>query len=405
MREVTEIALNPIQTVGFAVLAYLVGTYLVAYFEALRKYCIPIPVVGGMLFGLIIFMGKQTGLFAITLTTQPLQEFFMNMFFSTIGFGASYVVVKRGGKKVFILLVLATFVVVFQNVLGILIAKMFGINPLYGVAAGSVSMAGGHGTSGAFGPELEAAGATGATAIAMASATIGLIAANIMGGPIASSNIDKYKLANAGASSAKIEDMVSAGTIESKKIFDSFLLILLAMGIGVFLSKAIVAYTPIHALPSYIGALIAGCLIRNIAEASGKITIHTSEVRCIGDIGIGIFLSMAMISLDIAQIATLAGPVLTAVLVILTAQAIFTLILSKYVVFRALGMDYEAGVISGGFVGLQMGATPNAVAVMKAVTTKYKEAPNVFLILPIVSGFLIDLVNAACVTVMLNIFG
>ena len=216
MREVTEVVLNPIQTVGFAVLAYLVGTYLVAYFEALRKYCIPIPVVGGMLFGLIIFMGKQTGLFAITLTTQPLQEFFMNMFFSTIGFGASYAVVKRGGKKVFILLVLAVFVVVFQNVLGILIAKMFGINPLYGVAAGSVSMAGGHGTSGAFGPELEAAGATGATAIAMASATIGLIAANIMGGPIASSNIDKYKLAGTGVSSAKIEDMISAGAIESK---------------------------------------------------------------------------------------------------------------------------------------------------------------------------------------------
>jgi ESS family glutamate:Na+ symporter len=114
---------------------------------------------------------------------------------------------------------------------------------------------------------------------------------------------------------------------------------------------------------------------------------------------------MAMVSLDLVQITTLAGPVLKAVLVILAAQAVFTFIFAKFVVFRALGRDYEAGVLCGGFVGLQMGATPNAVAVMKAVTTKYRDAPNVFLTLPIVSGFLVDFVNASCITVFLNIFG
>ena len=406
MHGVISITFNPIQTVALAVLAYLAGAYLIAHIESLRKYCIPIPVVGGMLFALLIFMGKETGLFNIVLTTQPIQEFFMNIFFTTIGFGASLAVVKKGGKKVLTLLVLAGGVVVLQNALGIGIASIFGIHPLYGVAAGSVSMAGGHGTAGAFGPELEAAGATGATAIALAAATIGLIVANLMGGPVASSNIDKYKLANAETSlSGKLGDVIQTGDLDPKRFFDSFLLILLAMGIGMFLGQAIVKFTPISALPSYIGALLIGSVIRNIAEATGKVKIHTGEVRCIGDIGIGIFLAMAMVSLDLAQVATLAGPVLMAVLVILAAQTVLTFIVTKFVVFRALGKDYEAGVLSGGFVGLQMGATPNAVAVMKSVTAKYKDAPNVFLILPIVSGFLLDLVNAAFITVVLNIFG
>ena len=401
-----EIVFNPIQTIGLAVIAYMLGAYLVARIEALRKYCIPIPVVGGMLFALLIFVGRQAGLFSIVLNTQPIQELFMNIFFTTIGFGASYAVVKKGGQKVLILLIAASVVVLLQNGLGIFIASMFGINPLYGVAAGSVSMAGGHGTSGAFGPELEAAGAAGATAIALASATIGLIVANIMGGPIARSTIDKYALASSSALSGKVEYAVSAVSIEPKKIFDSFLLILLAMGIGGFLSQAIVQFTPISALPSYIGSLIFGAIIRNIADGtSGKIKIHLDEIRCIGDIGIGIFLSMVMVSLNLVQIAKLAGPVLNAVLIILAAQTVLTYITTKFVIFKALGSDYEAAVLSGGFVGLQMGATPNAVAVMKAVTTRYKDAPNVFLILPIVSGFLLDLVNAACITVILNIFG
>jgi len=400
-----EVILNPIQTVGFAVIAYMIGAQLVARIEALRKYCIPIPVVGGMLFALLIFLGRQTGLFSIVLNTQPIQELFMNIFFTTIGFGASYAAVRKGGKKVLILLIAASVVVVLQNVLGISIASLFGISPFYGVAAGSVSMAGGHGTSGAFGPELEAAGAASATAIALASATIGLIAANIMGGPIARSTIDKYKLADVNASSGKAEEALSGGSVEPKKLFDSFLLILLAMGLGVFLSQAIVKFTPVSALPGYIGSLIVGAVIRNITEVAGKTKIHLNEVRCIGDIGIGIFLSMVMVSLDLAKIAKLAGPVLTAVLIILVAQAVLTFIFTKFLIFKALGSDYEAAVLSGGFVGLQMGATPNAVAVMKAVTTRYKDAPNVFLTLPIVSGFLLDLVNAACITILLNIFG
>ncbi|MCL2374711.1 MAG: hypothetical protein FWC65_05660 [Treponema sp.] len=406
MSEIITITFNPIQTIALAVLAYLTGAYLVANSQALRKYCIPIPVVGGMLFALLIFMGKKIGLVNIVMVTQPIQELFMNIFFTTIGFGASLAVVKKGGRKVLILLVLAAGVAILQNALGIGIASIFGIHPLYGVAAGSVSMAGGHGTAGAFGPALEAAGAAGATAIALAAATIGLVIANLMGGPVATSNIDKYKLAGIETSPAgKLNEVIKTEGIDSGRLFDSFLLILLVMGIGMFLSHAIVRFTPITALPSYIGALLTGAIIRNVAEASGKITIHSGEVRCIGDIGISIFLAMAMVSLDLTQVAALAGPVLMAVLAILAAQTLLTFIITKFVVFNALGKDYEAGVLSGGFVGLQMGATPNAVAIMKSVTTKYHDAPNVFLILPIVSGFLLDLVNASLISVALNIFG
>jgi ESS family glutamate:Na+ symporter len=405
MNEMREIFFNPLQTIGFAVIAYMVGAWIFARVEPLRKYCIPIPVIGGMLFALVIFGAKQLGLFSVVLTTQPIQELFMNIFFTTIGFAASYAAVKNGGQKVLILFVAASVVVVLQNVLGISIASAFGINPLYGVAAGSVSMAGGHGTSGAFGPELEAAGAASATAIALASATIGLIVANIMGGPIARGSIDKYKLCSVSDSSVRAEDTATSVIVEPKKIFDSFLLILLAMGIGGFLGQAIIRFTPVSALPSYIGSLIVGAIIRNIMDATGKDRIHQNEIRCIGDIGIGVFLAMVMVSLDLSQIAKLAGPVLSAVLVILAAQTVLTFIFTKIVIFKALGSDYEAAVLSGGFVGLQMGATPNAVAVMKAVTARYKDAPTVFLTLPIVSGFLLDLVNAACITIILNIFG
>lgn len=402
------ITLDMIQTLALAVIVLLFGQFLCNRISILKRFCIPSPVVGGLLFSLLALWGQQSGLFSFKLDTT-LQRFFMMLFFTTIGFTASLQILKRGGLQVFIFLFGAVVLVTLQNAVGVSLAKMFGLNPLLGLATGSVPMTGGHGTAAAFGPILEELGAVGANTVAIASATFGLVMGSMIGGPIARTIISKNKLATAhdegGQDTKETEENEAANalhpvmTLKPNDILVGFYLISIALGIGSIFSflfeKAGLTF------PAYIGSMFAAAIIRNIADYSGgKLTVCMDEIGTLGDLFLSIFLAMALMSLRLWELAGLAGPMV----VMLLGQTVLTGAFAFFITFRIMGKDYDAAVMTAGHCGFGMGATPNAMANMKAVTNRYGPSVKAFFIVPIIGSLFIDFFNASIITLFMNIF-
>ena len=322
----------------------------------------------------------------------------MNMFFCSVGFAAAFKMLKKGGKLVFIFLALAIAMVVAQNAMGAGIAAAFGLNPLLGIATGSVPMVGGHGTSAAFGPILEAAGLEGGTAVAVASATFGLVAGCLIGGPIASSVIKKYDLKpTANASGNEVEEEV-AGTIDGGRFLNAIMFLLVALGIGTIIGKYLTLWTGIS-FPGYIGAMMAAAIIRNVFEIKNW-DVPMEEINTIGGYSLSVFLGLAMMGLKLWQLADLAIPMI----VMLIAQTVLMFVVARFVCFNILGRDYDAAVITSGLCGFGMGATPNAMANMQAVTKKNGPSPTAFLVVPLVGSLFIDFFNSTIITFMIGMF-
>ena len=394
--------LDMVQAAALAVAVLFIGHLIKRKLTVLDKYCIPAPVIGGILFAITTLILKQTNVLVFEMDVT-LQKFFMTAFFTTIGFTASFKLLKKGGKQVFIFLGIAVFLVICQNITGVVFAKIFGLNPLIGLSTGSVPMVGGHGTAGAFGPVFEEAGAVGANTVAMASATFGLIMGSMLGGPIAKKLIDKHNLAPS-MKSVKSESEV-ATTIEndSKKLLpDNFMhattQLFIAMGVGTiisyFLEKTGITF------PAYIGAMFAAAIIRNLSDSTKIFKIYSDEIDIIGNVSLAIFLSMALMGLKLWQLADLALPLI----VMLAAQAVIIALVAYFITFNVMGRDYEAAVMSGGTCGFGMGATPNAMANMEALTKNYGIAPRAFFIVPLVGSLFIDFFNAGIVTMFMNFF-
>lgn len=391
------INLDMFQAAAVACAVLLVGRFLVAKVELFRRFCIPEPVVGGVVFALLHLALRAAGILEISFDST-LQTVFMNMFFCSVGFAAAFKMLKKGGKLVFIFLALAIAVVVAQNAMGAGIAAAFGLNPLLGIATGSVPMVGGHGTSAAFGPILEAAGLEGGTAVAVASATFGLVAGCLIGGPIASSVIKKYNLKpTANASGNEVEEEV-AGTIDGGRFLNGIMFLLVALGIGTIIGKYLTIWTGIS-FPGYIGAMIAAAIIRNVFEIKNW-DVPMEEINTIGGYSLSIFLGLAMMGLKLWQLAELAIPMI----VMLIAQTILMFVVARFVCFNILGRDYDAAVISAGLCGFGMGATPNAMANMQAVTKKNGPSPTAFLVVPLVGSLFIDFFNSTIITFMIGMF-
>ncbi|MBP1551705.1 MAG: sodium/glutamate symporter, partial [Oscillospiraceae bacterium] len=377
------INLDMFQAAAVACGVLLVGRFCVAKFEVLRRFCIPEPVVGGVIFALLHLALRSAGILEISFDST-IQTIFMNMFFCSVGFAAAFKMLKKGGKLVFIFLALAIAMVVAQNAMGAGIATLFGLNPLLGIATGSVPMVGGHGTSAAFGPILEAAGLDGGTAVAVASATFGLVAGCLIGGPIASSVIKKYNLKpTANASGNETEEEV-AGTIDGGRFLNAVMFLLVALGIGTIIGKYLTLWTGIS-FPGYIGAMLAAAIIRNVWEIKNW-NVPMEEINTIGGYSLSVFLGLAMMGLKLWQLAELAIPMI----VMLIAQTVLMFLVARFVCFNILGRDYDAAVISAGFCGFGMGATPNAMANMQAVTKKNGPSPTAFLVVPLVGSLFID---------------
>lgn len=397
-----ELKLNIFETMALVCVIFYFGVYLRKKIKFLAKYCIPAPVVGGLMFAIVVFILRITNIATITLDTT-LQNLFMTAFFTSIGYTASLKVLKNGGLKVFIFLGLATILVVLQNVLGASLAKLFNLDPLLGLCTGSIPMVGGHGTAGSFGPMLEELGIKGATTVAFASATFGLVMGSFIGGYVAKNLIERHKIKTPKESHDKSiplsdfhEDDVSA--LCHKRLMNGCAFLFIAMGIGSVISGFIqdIGIT----FPSYIGAMLAAAIIRNICDVL-KVNIEEKEIEALGSISLSFFLTMALMGLKLWELLDLALPLV----LMLMAQTILMGLFAYFVTFRVMGRNYDAAVFASANCGFGMGATPNAVANMDALSTKYGFAETPYFVVPLVGCLFIDFVNSACITLFINLIG
>lgn len=399
--------LDMVATTALAALLLMLGYFLKRKIDFLEKFCFPVPVIGGFVFAIFIWVLHSTEIFTISLDTT-LQTPFMLAFFTTVGLGGSLALIKLGGKSLIVYLVFCWFLAVFQNTMGVALAKILDIHPLLGVMAGSVSLEGGHGAAATFGPEAEKLGVMGAAAVAIASATFGLIAGNLTGGPLARKLINTYKVPIKAADTGlgDYESVVSEAqaqeSVTSKAFLFMMAVIAVMMVFGVWLAEWVKGLGVQNLfLPGYVGAMFGAIIFRNINDRTHTFALNSRIIDLISDISIGMFLSMAMMSLKIWELADLALPLI----VILVIQTASLIALVYFVLFRLLGRDYDAVVMCAGAMGHGLGATPNAVANMGAVGEHYGVRSNkAFLIVPLCGAVLIDLVGIPCIVFFIGMF-
>ena len=400
--------LDFIQTVAFAGVILFAGYGLKRLVPILARYNIPAPVAGGLpvaaLLAIAYANNWQPLAFDTTLQT-PLQ----NTFFASVGFGASVLLLRRGGPLVLIMMVLASIAAAMQNVIGAATATALGQHPLMGVLAGSVTLTGGPATGLAFAPLFEQAGVTGAATLAVSAAMIGIVAGGLLGGPIGTYLLERHP--------RRVPTPVAAGTlanlaeplvpepiprtpadtdVEAYGLLKHLVLMVVAVSAGVWVSAWIASLG--ITLPAYIGAMIVAGAIRNFDDATGIIGISQRTIDDLGEVALALFLVMALMTLRLWELAGVVVPLL----VILAVQVAFIAALCLLVVPRLMGRDYEAAVMSGGFCGFMLGTTANAVANMGALVERYGPAPKAYLVVPLVGAFGIDFVNGILITVALN---
>ena len=411
-----------IQTAGIGALALLVGMVLTRKVAFLQKFCVPSPVSGGIIFSLVTL--ALYGWFDLEVSFDgTMKDFFMLAFFTSVGFQSDLKVIKKGGKLLVIMLVLLIAVITVQNLMPLGITRIMDVDPLIGMAAGSISMTGGHGTAGGFASVLERMGLQGAGTIGMAAATFGLIAGSMVGGPLAEKIIrtkltheqvqqdEEIDPAMAGIESDEASPTgrakrVSSNEQEFQQYAKAFYCIIFVMGGGTIMSW-LFAKTGIT-FPTYFGALILAAFVRNTIgfisyKENGKWKkaeklLDMERIVSVGNICLSLFLGMAMISLKLWELQNLALPLI----VILISQVIMMALFAYIVAFPLLGRDYDAAVLCAGMCGFGLGATPNAMANMSAVCYKYRYTVKPFLIVPIIGAMFADLINTGIITLFLN---
>jgi len=415
--------------VALAIPVLLLGEFLVRRIKLLSRFNIPAPVVGGLLLSLLILAGNLTGWVAAKFETSVAAQWwtwlvtiepewvnapsrnvnqpFLIAFFTCVGLNASWSLVKKGSSWVLIFLAISTVLAVAQNLLGVPLAKMMGQSPLLGLVCGSLTLAGGVGTALGFAPELEKAGLQGAAAVSVAAATFGLVAGGLLGGPLGGWLIKRHELKGEATAEVHLEagETGESGILPDirallgfrQKFWLHFLVLLFCIKLGTwvsyFIQKSGITF------PVYMGAMMLGLVLRNVLDLSGNRLIKTEIVDTLASVSLGIFLVIAMMSLNLIDLASAAGPML----VILFAQIVMMGLFGLFVTFRLMGRNYDAAVMTAGQIGFGLGATPNAVANMKALVDRFGPSPRAFLVVPIVGGFLIDFLNALNITVFLNL--
>jgi ESS family glutamate:Na+ symporter len=396
-----------VSTLAVAALLLVCGDRMRKMVPFFTKFCIPSPVIGGFSFALLAWLLKGTNLLNFDFDTT-LQTSLMIAFFTTIGLGGSLSLIKRGGKSLLIYLVGCWILAIMQNVIGTGIASITGIHPVLGVMAGAVSLEGGHGAASAFGPTAEQMGIHGAFVVAIASATYGLIAGSLLGGPTAKWLIDRHhlKIKTNEEEYLSTQKAMVTGTdslskaVTSNSIVGTLAFILVIMVLGEILTDYIESATG-FILPGYISAMLMAVIFRNLNDCTKFIKIDSKSVDLIADVSLGLFLSMAMMSLRIWELAALALPLI----LILAVQTAFIFTYCTFVIFPALGRDYDAAVMCAGMMGHGLGATPNALANMDAVCERYGVISHkAFLIVPLCGAVLIDMVGIPSIVWFINYF-
>ena len=399
------------QTAGVGVAALLLGMLFTRKIPFLKRFCIPAPVSGGIVISLLTLALYSFGRVEMDFD-GTIKDICMTLFFTSVGFQSNMKALKSGGKPLVVMVLLVAVLIISQNLIAVGAAGAMGLDPLLGMAAGSIPMSGGHGTAGGFSPVLEGLGLSGASSITMACATFGLVAGSMIGGPLAEALIRRRHLAEESGTRDIMEGIEGSEASPESKVerpqsgersfrdySKAVYMLVIAMALGMCLSK-LLALTGIT-FPTYFGALIAACVIRNTVEGftDGEKILSLDKIVSLGDICLSLFLGIAMASLKLWELAGLALPLC----VILLAQVAFMALFASVVAFRALGKDYDAAVLVSGLCGFGLGATPNAMANMSAVCFKYRYAVNPFIIVPIIGAMCVDIINTFAVTFFLNI--
>ena len=393
-----EIQIDMYQTLALSVVVLMLGQFLKQKINFLEKFCIPSPVVGGLIFSVLTCVLYSTGVVEFTFD-DTLREDCMVFFFTSVGFQANLKVLKSGGKALAIFLGLVIALIFMQNLLAVGVSHLIGLDSLVGLCTGSIPMVGGHGTAGAFGPVLEDFNVQGATTICTAAATFGLVAGSLIGGPIGKRLIEKKHLLDTIVTeddSLLIEEEKKHERHSNMYAAAVFQLIL-AVGLGTIISE-LLTKTGLT-FPIYIGAMIVAAIVRNVGEYSGKFDIYMGEINNLGGICLSLFLGIAMITLKLWQLAELALPLM----ILLGAQLLLIFLYTYFVVFRVMGKDYDAAVLAAGTCGFGMGATPNAMANMQVLCDRYAPSVKAYLLVPLIGSLFADFINSLVITLFINI--
>lgn len=388
-------------TIAMGLISLFVGKKLKEKLVFLDRFGIPAAVIGGILFALVHLIMRVCHVGSISYDTT-LQTPFMVVFFTTIGLGSSIAGLKKGGKLLVVFWILSGIMTFMQTVIGVSLAKVTGINPLLGVMAGSVSMSGGHGSAGAFGQTIEELGVTGGLTVALSAATFGLIAGGLLGSPLAIHLIKKFNL--------KPKDVVNKEEVQKKddtekreitlsSMMSHVSMLSIVMTIGIALSTLLKTKFGI-ALPSYVGAMFVAIIFNNLNIKFKWLDMDRNLINIIGETSLNIFLSMALISLKLWELAALAIPLL----IILFSQVLFMWFYTRFIVFKAMGGDYDAAVMVSGMCGSGLGATTNAMINMGEISGKYGYTVNPYLIVPLTGAFLIDIFQMPVIITAINMF-
>lgn len=400
---IPQLNLDLIQTLAIACLIFLTGMMLKRKIPFLERLNIPSAVLGGLLFAAVNLVLHDR--FLDLKVNTSMQSLCMMLFFTSIGTSASIGLLKKGGKQVIVFLVLSGAFCILQNLVGIGVATLFGVSKLFGVMAGSVTLVGGPATGLAFSPLFEEMGLKGAETIAITAATFGIVLGGLLGGPAATFLVHKFRLgSNIKKNVTEAEIGVTAATdtmgVEITRENSGFTMSLVNIGIIMGLGSAVsffIAKSGIT-LPAYIGAMIVGAVYRNINDQKEWTVLDQRTIDFAGGIALNIFLTVALMDLRLWELFHLALP-LTGILL---AQLIVVLLFALSITWVVMGKNYEAAVMSGGFIGFMLGTVANAMAVMKTVTGKYGAAPRAFLVVPLVGAFFIDYINALVIIVFAN---
>lgn len=388
-----EVSLDMYQSAAVAAIVLGVGIFLVRKIPVLRKFCIPTAVIGGLLFSVAMLITHSADLMEVTMD-ETIREICMRIFFCSIGFLASFAMLRAGGKMVIIMVVLTFVLICIQNFVGIMSVGLFDLDPKYGLALGSMSLIGGHGTSAAFGEILvKDYGLEGGDVVSIAAATFGLAIAGIIGGPLSRHLVRKNNLTSSGEE-LKISEINTS--IDQHRFLQAVLIIVICLGGGVIINEL---FSDVGiSLPSYLGAMILAFILRNLAEYA-KIDIPMKELETVGWVALCLFLAMALMGMKLWQLADLAAPMVFTLVI----QTIILILFVYFVVFRATGKNYESAAMVAGMSGFGMGATPNAVANMEALMGEFGPAPVAYFVVPIVGGVFLDFLNVAVLTTLLNV--
>ena len=404
-----KVVLDMYMTAGVGVAALLLGMFFTRNIRFLKRLCIPAPVSGGLVVSLLT-LALHAALKVDFDFDGTIKDLCMMLFFTSVGFQSDLRMLKRGGRPLVMMVVLVAVLIIVQNLLSVGIARGMGLDPLIGMAAGSIPMCGGHGTAGGFSPVLEQLGLRGAASVTMAAATFGLVAGSLIGGPIGELLVRRHALAEPSGSKDVLLDIEASEAaperregrvVSDERSFRDYTKavyqLVLAMALGMGLSK-LLALTGIT-FPTYFGSLIVAAVIRNCFGPKHEDRLALNKIVSVGNICLSLFLGIAMATLKLWELAGLVLPLV----VILLAQAAFMALYATLVAFRALGRDYDAAVLCSGLCGFGLGATPNAMANMSAVCFKYHYAVNPFIIVPIIGAMFVDIINTGVITIFLNL--